>query len=158
DVAVVAPCDLDTLDLQLPQTRLTVQAFGLSDLGMVRATNEDQFLIARLVKALQVQSTSLPLPEIQQSEDQSHLFVVADGLGGHAGGETASALAIDSVEAFILRTFRWFCQSKANEEDKVMADFQSALGQAHARVLAEAAQNPELHGMGTTLTLAYSQN
>ena len=40
----------------------------------------------------------------------------------------------------------------------MLADFQSALGQANARVLAEAAERPELRGMGTTLTLAYSLN
>jgi hypothetical protein len=37
-----------------------------------------------------------------------------------------------------------------------LADFQNALGQANARLLAEAAGRPELHGMGTTLTLAYN--
>src|SRR5207302_7277702 len=41
---------------------------------------------------------------------------------------------------------------------QVLADFQSALGHANTRVLAEAAERPELHGMGTTLTLAYSLN
>ncbi len=40
----------------------------------------------------------------------------------------------------------------------MLADFQNALGQANARILAEAAGHPELHGMGTTLTLAYSLN
>ena len=47
-------------------------------------------------------------------------------------------------------------QFKGPEQDQVLADFQSALGQANARVLAEAAERPELRGMGTTLTLAYS--
>src|SRR5262249_15442548 len=88
----------------------------------------------------------------------SYLFVVADGMGGHAGGEKASALAIDSVESFILETFKWFAQFKPREEDQVMADFQSALARANARILAEAAERPELSGMGTTLTLAYSLN
>jgi len=40
----------------------------------------------------------------------------------------------------------------------VVADFESALGRANAGVLAEAAKNPELRGMGTTVTLAYSLN
>ena len=40
----------------------------------------------------------------------------------------------------------------------MVADFESALGRANARVLAEAAKNPELRGMGTTVTLAYSLN
>ena len=84
--------------------------------------------------------------------------MVADGIGGSAGGEQASALAIDSVETFILEAFKWFAQFKGKEPDQVLADFQNALGQANVRILAEAAARPELTDMGTTLTLAYSLN
>jgi PPM family protein phosphatase len=158
DVAVVKPHDVNTgkhPDAHLP---LTVRSFGLTDPGKVRPTNEDQFLIATLLKALKVERTSLPQPEVQHSSDRSYLFAVADGMGGHAGGEQASALAIDSVETFVLDAFKWFAQFKGDEQDQVLADFQSALGRANARILAEAAERPELHGMGTTLTLAYSLN
>lgn len=149
-----------TLTLNLPdQNRsLTVRTFGLTDPGKVRNANQDQFLIAVLRKVLQVERTSLPAPMVQYGSDQSHLFVVADGMGGHAGGEKASALAIDSVETFILDTFQWFSRFKGKEEDTLLADFLSALGHANARLLAEAAERPELHGMGTTLTLAYRLN
>jgi protein phosphatase len=143
-----------------PSTPATfaVRAFGLSDRGKVRKTNEDQFLVATLIKALQVRQTSLPQPRLLHSNDQSHLFLVADGMGGHAGGERASALALHSMEQFVLETFKWFRQCRGRDEDKVVADFQKAIGQANAIVLAEAAEHPELHGMGTTLTLAYSLN
>ncbi len=137
---------------------LAVRHFGLTDRGQVRPTNEDQFLIATLLKALQVERTSLPQSKLQRSSDRSYLFVVADGMGGHSGGEQASSLAVDSVETFILEAFKWFAQCHGPEQDQVLADFQKALGHANARVLAEAAQHPELHGMGTTLTLAYSLN
>jgi serine/threonine protein phosphatase PrpC len=135
-----------------------VRSFGLTDTGKVRSTNQDQFLVAVLLKSLRVEQTSLPQQSVQQSSDRSHLFVVADGMGGHAGGEQASAMAIDSVETFILGTFKWFAQFKEPEQDQVLADFQTALGEANARVLAEAKDWPELRGMGTTLTLAYSLN
>jgi serine/threonine protein phosphatase PrpC len=158
DVAVVKPCDVDTVTLPDACPPLSVRSFGLSDTGKVRESNEDQFLIALLLKALQVERTSLPQAKLQHSSDRSHLFVVADGMGGHAGGKKASALAIDSVESFILQTFKWFAQCRGNEQDQVLADFQSALGRANARILAEAAKSPELRGMGTTLTLAYSLN
>jgi protein phosphatase len=62
------------------------------------------------------------------------------------------------VETFILGTLKWFAQFEGPEQDQVLADFQRALGQANARILAEAAERPELRGMGTTLTLAYSLN
>ncbi len=158
DVAIVNPHDLDTVTSPDRHPPLSVVSFGLTDAGKVRATNEDQFLIAVLLKALQVQQTSLPQAKVQHSNDRSFLFIVADGMGGHAGGEQASAMAIDSVETFILETFKWFAQFKGPEQDQVLADFQTALGQANARVLAEAAGHPELRGMGTTMTLAYSLN
>jgi protein phosphatase len=158
DMTVVKSNDVDTVTPPDTCPPLTVRSFGLTDPGKVRDTNQDQFLIAVLLKALQVERTSLPQPKVQHSSARSYLFVVADGMGGHAGGEEASALAIDSVETFILETFKWFAQCKGKEQDQVLADFQSALGHANARVRAEAAERPELHGMGTTLTLAYSLN
>src|SRR6516165_1806932 len=112
DMTVVKSNDVDTVTPPDTCPPLTVRSFGLTDPGKVRDANQDQFLIAVLRKALQVQRTSLPAQKVQYSSDQSHLFVVADGMGGHAGGEKASALAIDSVEAFILDTFKWFAQFK----------------------------------------------
>ena len=96
DVAVVKPQELDSInhsDAKLPL--LAVRSFGLTHAGKVRKTNEDQFLIATLLKALQVERTSLPQPRLQHSSDRSYLFLVADGIGGSAGGEQASALAMD---------------------------------------------------------------
>lgn len=157
-MSVMNSNDLETAPLPDRHTRLSVRSFGLTDIGKVRSTNQDQFLVAVLLKALQVEHTSLPQRKIQRSPDRGNLFVVADGMGGHAGGEQASAMAIDSVETFILETFKWFAEFKEPEQDQVLTDFQTALAEANARVLAEAKDWPELRGMGTTLTLAYSLN
>ncbi len=72
---------------------LTVTAFGITDRGAVRQTNEDQFLIAELSKSMRVWQTSLPEPKVQVGEERAHLFLVADGMGGHQAGERASAIA-----------------------------------------------------------------
>lgn len=152
------PQDIPTAKQADSRLPLSVNSFGLTDPGKVRTNNEDQFLIAVLLKALRVEQTSLPQPRVQHSSDRSYLFVVADGMSGHSGGEQASALAMDSVETFILETFMWFTQFKGQDRDQVLADFQKALKQADARVLAEGVERPELRGMGTTLTLAYSLN
>src|SRR5438874_2386753 len=85
-----------------------VQSFGLTHPGKVRPANEDQFLVARLTKSLHVEHTSLPQTRIRHGSDQSYLFLVADGMGGHAAGEKASALVVDSIEEFVLNTFKWF--------------------------------------------------
>src|SRR4051794_25064783 len=81
---------------------LKVCSHGLTDPGRKRTGNEDQFLIARLSKALQAEQSSLPQPEVQYSAPQGYLFVVADGVGGQAAGGQASALAVNTVEAFLL--------------------------------------------------------
>lgn len=139
-------------------SRLSVRSFGLTDEGKVRSRNEDQFLIARLLKGLEIQQTSLSGPKLRYGQDCCFLFVVADGVGGHAGGDAASAMAVDAVEGFVLETFKWFVQFKGSEADELIAEFRGALGEAHAQILAAAADHRELEGMATTLTLAFSLN
>jgi protein phosphatase len=134
----------------------TVRSFGLSHPGQVRPTNEDQFLVAALTKALQVHYTSLPQSRMQYSDERGYLFVVADGMGGHQAGEQASALAVDLIERFVLNTFKWFFHLKEPEGQNVLTEFHAALRQTDARICKEAAEHPELWGMGTTVTTAYS--
>ena len=134
---------------------LAVKAFGISDRGRVRPSNEDQFVVAELAKTMRVSHTSLPEPKTQFGNEHGHLFLVADGMGGARGGEQASALAVVAIEQFTLNTFKWFFHSGGPEAQAVLAQFQTALRQADARILEEAAEHPELSGMGTTVTMAY---
>ena len=138
-----------------PPQALSVKAFGITDTGKVRQSNEDQFLITELSKAMRVWQTSLPEPKLQVGEDRAHMFLVADGMGGHRAGERASAIAVAAIEQFTLNNFRWFFNTDNSGAQKVLAQFQMALGQADAQILEEAAENPELKGMGTTLTMAF---
>lgn len=153
----VTPSDDTPLDGPAKQ-KLKVESFGLTDRGQVRPTNEDQFLVATLYKALQVQQTSLAGSESRHSSDRSHLFIVADGMGGEAAGEKASAMALDYVENYVLETLQWFACCRPSDEDKVLTEFTKALSQAHVQVRREAEEQPKLRGMGTTVTLAYSLN
>ncbi len=123
-----------------------VTSFGRTDIGLVRTSNQDHFLIAELARTLRVLQTSLPQPEVHVGHRRGHLFLIADGMGGHKGGDVASALTVTSVEHFMLDVFR-----KAE-------DFQTALKQAHARILEETTRHPEVSGMGTTLTMAIANN
>ena len=141
--------------MSIPPRALTMKAFGITDKGKVRTTNEDQFLIAEFTKAMRVWQTSLPEPKLQVGEERAHLFLVADGMGGHRGGERASALAVVAIEHFTLNTFKWFLGSNSSEAQKALAQFQSALSQADASIQEEAAEHPELSGMGTTVTMAF---
>jgi PPM family protein phosphatase len=73
-----------------------------------------------------------------------HLFVVADGMGGHAGGEIASHLALETV----LETFR---DCGFDPTEALLAD---ALHSAHERIQREAGRDDSKSGMGTTLVAA----
>jgi protein phosphatase len=141
--------------MPMPPRPLRVKAFGITDTGRVRTTNEDQFLIAELTKAMRVWQTSLPEPAVQVGGEHAHLFLVADGMGGHRAGERASALAVIAIEQFTLNTFKWFFGTDGAEAQKVLSQFQSAISQADTRIFDEAAEHPELRGMGTTVTMAF---
>lgn len=132
-----------------------VIAAGATDRGRVRENNEDQFLIAELTRAMHIQASSLPQQDqllFGDSRVRGHLFIVADGMGGHRGGEQASALAIIGIEDFLLRALHWFFRLQG---DAVLNEFQVALRAADERVFEEAQRRPGLRGMGTTVTLAY---
>jgi PPM family protein phosphatase len=134
---------------------LSVSSHGRTDVGRVRKNNEDQFLIGLISRALQVQQTSLRQPDVHYSTPQGRIFLVADGVGGNAGGEKASALAVNVIEDFVLDTLSWCMQLRAPQGDALLAEFQKALTQADDQLFDEARRRPELHGMATTLTMAY---
>jgi PPM family protein phosphatase len=140
--------------LASPLPPVTVRSFGLTDRGKVRPTNEDHFLIAELARILWVRQTSLPQTPTHHGRNRGHLFLVADGMGGHKAGEVASALSVASVERFVLHILHRFSNLKAADEQTVLTDLQAALRQADARIFEEVAHHPEFAGMGTTLTMA----
>src|SRR5262249_37475295 len=73
--------------------------------------------------------------------------------GGHRGGEEASALAVWTIEDFLLNALRWFFRLQG---DQVLTEFQLALRAADERIFAESERHPDLRGMGTTVTMAYA--
>ena len=121
---------------QIGRPSLVVNAFGISDTGRARSSNEDQFLITELTKTMRIWQTSLPEPKAQFGNERGHLFLVADGMGGHRAGEQASALAVVAIEQFTLNTFKWFFHSDKPEAQTALKQFQTALHQADYRVVA----------------------
>ena len=95
---------------------VTVHVVGRTDVGRTREHNEDAFVIVDL-------ATGAPAP---QSEVRTHavgpkgtLFMVADGMGGAAAGEIASAMAIDAVLAEM--RLRWMPLESTNTEAFVLS-------------------------------------
>jgi serine/threonine protein phosphatase PrpC len=137
--------------------RVSVAYAGRTHTGKVRSHNEDQFLIARLNKSMQVCASSLADSGAQLfSDEEGYLLVVADGMGGASGGEHASALAVATVEDFTLNTLKWFLHLGGSDEHALLAELRAGLDRADRAVHDRARVAPRLHGMGTTLTLAFS--
>jgi protein phosphatase len=134
---------------------LGVRTFGLSHRGRVRPHNEDAFLIAELAKAMRVLQSNPPQADTHYGSERGHLFLVADGMGGHQAGEQASSLTVRSIEWFVLNTLKWFFHLQGPEEKNALTEFQAALRQADRTLFERAERHPELQGMGTTVTMAY---
>jgi PPM family protein phosphatase len=112
--------------------RMEIKAYGLTHVGRQRQHNEDSYLVA----------------------DEAKLFLVADGMGGHAAGEIASRIAVDSISEFILHTKEddgtWphaYDEHFKRSTNRLMA----AVRLANTRVLEAMRKDARLRGMGTTV-------
>lgn len=136
---------------------IQVESIGVTDRGLVRAENQDHFLIAELNRAMRLQSTSLPLPpeSILAGGTLGYLFMVADGMGGHRAGNEASGLAIQYFITSILNRIRWHNPVKSGDDVLLVDDLREMLSQAHDEIVRQSETTASLAGMGTTLTMAY---
>jgi len=136
---------------------IAIDVEGLSDIGKVREKNEDQFVIAELEKSMVIRRTTLE-PDSQSqllNAMTGHLFVVADGMGGHADGEVASELATVTVTRYVLGMLPWFHGVAGRREEDVTADLIRALKTCESVVQIAADEQTQARRMGTTLTIAY---
>lgn len=132
-----------------------LNACGATNRGLVRPTNQDQFLIAQLNKSMRVSATSLRLSERLFGAVQGEVLLVADGMGGHAAGEEASRIAIGHLVRRLLGQIHWHFQGEDEKEADFIANLKELLKDAHSRILMESARDANRRGMGTTLTMAY---
>src|SRR5687767_319538 len=120
-----------------PARPFTVRAFGSTDPGRVRPANEDRFVVVELARTMYVHQTNVPQAQAQYASHRGHLFLVADGMGGHQAGEVASALSVVTVEGFLLNTLKRLFSADVPEEQGVLKEFQTALLHADARIFEE---------------------
>ena len=117
--------------------QLRIEAVGETNVGMKRGHNEDNFGLA----------------------ETQGLYVVADGMGGHASGEVASKMAVDvmvdffeATEADPERTWPFkMDRSRGYEENRLV----TAVKLANLRIFESAQRDPRQRGMGTTLTIGW---
>ncbi|MBN1114321.1 MAG: Stp1/IreP family PP2C-type Ser/Thr phosphatase [Oligoflexia bacterium] len=105
-------------------------AYGKTDIGRKRSTNQDSILC----------------------DLELEVFAVADGMGGHKGGEIASAMVLDIIRTAVT--------SIKDRSDNIRASayLKEAISLASSRVYERALMDTSLKGMGTTLVLMYMQD
>jgi PPM family protein phosphatase len=111
---------------------MRILSCGMTDVGVKRTNNEDNYLI----------------------NDELNLFVVCDGMGGHAGGEFASAIAVNTVEEVLtsmeLRPEDMGIDPTDGTVEVVREKLRYAIRLAGKRIFEKAKEEPEYKGMGTT--------
>jgi protein phosphatase len=124
-----------------------------SHVGNVRTNNEDQYLVGRARKSLDVLATGLRPDQVATVlERDGYILLVADGVGGRAGGEHASALVVNEAIRYVMETAKWFFRLDDPDEAVRMRLLQEALERVDRQLREEAERDPRLTGMGTTLT------
>jgi protein phosphatase len=101
---------------------MRLSSFARTDVGRARSGNEDSHLRGRTV------------------------FAVADGLGGHRGGEVASAMVVEPLAGLDGQAF--------DDADQAAEALEGAVRSANRAILQRGRSDPELRGMGTTVTAA----
>src|SRR5215203_5599163 len=113
--------------------RFVTRAFGVSDAGRVRKSNEDKFV----------------------SDPALGLFAVADGMGGHKAGEVAAQLAIDAITGFIGRSEKDYDVTWPYGIDDTLSfdgnRLRTAIFLANRKVFRAAESSDDYGGMGTTI-------
>ncbi len=138
-------------------SRINVDFFGISDKGRVRTNNEDHFLLIRVGRAIETVLTNLSEAETlpgELFEESGYGMVLADGVGGEAAGEVASRQAIYTLLSLALHTPDWQFRWSPKERNTVMWRMKDRFRRINKALLRDAAADPRLAGMCTTLTAA----
>ena len=132
-----------------------IDVFGLTHPGKVREDNQDHFLICSLKKQISVHLTSLPNAQRLLDADERFAFMamVADGVGGGAGGGEASRLALGTVSRYVAHGLHAYYTADATDDAAFTAALEDAALRCHADLVEHAAGESTRRGMATTLTL-----
>jgi len=126
-----------------------INAFACTDVGRVRRTNEDSFLLANLTKGVRIENAGVMK---FSSGPHGSLFAVADGMGGAAAGELASRLCLETLYGEVMSLIRTARKIATETIEQVLID---AVGTANQRLFELGRRREEYSGMGTTLTAAF---
>ncbi len=122
-----------------------VSVFARTDVGMQRSGNEDSFLVADLTAG---RIGLGPDVSSHQLGERGSLMIVSDGMGGAAAGEIASEMAVTTMQESM---------SEMTSATEIPEQLKAAAEIANERIWNRAQDNPELSGMGATLTAVLVQ-
>ena len=138
------------------RTDVNVDLGALSHQGHVRENNEDSYLVLRFGRSLENLITNLDDDLLERSYTVGgYGMLVADGMGGVAGGEIASRLALSKLVELVVDTSDWVLALKQQSDvTTVLERMADRFLQIDSAVRREADHDYTLQGMGTTLTVA----
>lgn len=159
--------ELDTAEFPFPlgsddrprefSSQVRIDVAALSDRGKERERNEDHFFVARGGRHIATLLTNIPPSDVPtRFEETGYLMIVADGMGGHVGGEVASRMAIATLINIVLHMPDWILRLDEEHAQKVMDRAAERYRKVHEALQEKARLDPKLRGMGTTMTGAYS--
>jgi serine/threonine protein phosphatase PrpC len=130
-------------------TRHQTVVFGLSDRGLQRDNNEDHFMVADLSRQVIGVHDNQLRPELFHHDigTRGTVLMVADGLGGHEGGEVASQLAVDIVAQALVNT--------AERALPISEQIMRAVDMAHEAICKHHGASGRTRHMASTLTLVH---
>lgn len=134
--------------------RVRIDYAAMTNQGLVRENNEDHFFVARFGRFLSPLTTNVEGQENTLFEEEGYALAVADGLGGASGGETASDLAIRGMLSLVYSTPDWIISPGDIAAERVMKRMVERYRRIDEMLVEEGKYQPELEGMGTTLTVA----
>jgi protein phosphatase len=134
---------------------VTIDASGLTDVGRVRDTNEDHFVIASVSKSVAVDATSLAPDALEGrfGTGGARLFAVADGVGGVAGGEIASEATVTALLDYVGHAAECFQGLDPSREDELFERLEGTIASVHSRLRGDAKADDRAPATTVTMVL-----
>lgn len=131
---------------------------ALTNPGRIRPNNEDHCLVVRFERSLKALISNLPESVLPSTfAEVGYGMLVADGMGGVAGGEIASSMALCKIVELVLSTPDWIMKLEESKYvNTVMHRMTERFRAVDTALRARGESNDSLRGMGTTLTVAVS--
>jgi protein phosphatase len=153
-VATVPP---DPLWPETGSSQVEVDLAAISDRGLVRENNQDHYLVVRIERSMQTLLTNLQPGQVPaRAEEVAYGLVVADGMGGPAGGEIASQLAITTLVSLALHTPDWVLGIRPKDTRRRMQRMAERWRLVQEALRQRGDREPALGQMGTTMIAAVS--